>query len=98
MNTVLVLAIVAAVIWGAYVYSALRIPRPSGSTWCRKCAHCLDGIPRTEHGWTCPECGTVATTEKQLRVRLSRARRLAIAALLAVVLTGLPYAGIVWVR
>lgn len=38
-----------------------------GRRRCRKCWHSMDGLPHTEAGWTCPECGTVTKRERALR-------------------------------
>jgi hypothetical protein len=48
------------------VIFGLFFNRSKGRARCRKCWQSLDGVPKTDKGWTCPECGTLARNPKQL--------------------------------
>ncbi|GAB4549923.1 MAG: hypothetical protein Tsb0013_11430 [Phycisphaerales bacterium] len=37
-----------------------------GRRRCRRCWHAMDALPKTDGGWTCPECGHRTTKEQHL--------------------------------
>lgn len=49
-----------------FFYTGFRGDRSKGRKRCRKCWHSMEGLPKGEKGWICPECGTLARTEKHL--------------------------------
>lgn len=77
--------------WLWLVISGWRGDPSRGRARCRKCWHSMEGLPRGNNGWTCPECGRAAARQSDLhRTRRGRWRlRLAMLMLLAAVIA--PY-------